>query len=153
MGFADPSARRTSGPRPETPPWARAPLRVLRRAHRFARSGDEDDREDALIHADRAVEVAVATYVGLPDRVRRRQIPREQSQQARGSNFPEKLNFLEWYLEEIGHHDRELLEYAAHYHLLRNPAYHATTGFIPAVEDVDGALWTATEIFPAAVRI
>jgi hypothetical protein len=112
-------------------------------------SDDEDDREDALIHSDRAVEVAVAAYAGLPDRVRRAQIPREQGDKARGSSFPEKLNFLEWFLSTRDRAAGTLLEDAAHYHSLRNPAYHATTGFVPAMEDVQGAFSTAVEVFRA----
>jgi hypothetical protein len=142
---SDPSADLASSP----PAWARAPLRVLRRAYRFMRSTDADDWEDALIHSDRAIEVAVASYVSLPERVRKRQVPREMSERARSTKFLEKLAFLEWYLQAIGELHEELLNDAAHYHTLRNPAYHATTGFIPAADDVQGAFTTAATVFRA----
>jgi hypothetical protein len=133
----------------QPPAWARAPLRVLRRAYRFMHSTDVDDWEDALIHSDRAIEVAVGSYVGLPERVRKRQVPREMSERARSSKFPEKLAFLEWYLDVRGEPHEQLLNDAAHYHSLRNPAYHASTGFIPAADDVEGAFNTALTVFRA----
>jgi hypothetical protein len=123
------------------PPWAAYPYAQLDKARAELVSGDEEARRDALIRADRCVEAAVKAFASDPPRLRAGLvIPREQADKARGTAFPQKLEFLEWLFATKGRDNGRLIQELDYYHNLRNDAQHASTGFLPSTRQVRDAV-------------
>lgn len=132
---------------PTPPPWAEYPYSQLARARQELESDDDEYRRDALIRADRCVEAAVKAFASDPPRLRAGLvIPREQSEKARGTQFPQKLEFLEWLFDARTQPLPRLIQELDYYHNLRNDAQHASTGFVPTRAHVQGAIRAAGEL-------
>jgi hypothetical protein len=127
-------------------PWAEGPFDLLLHGELHYRAGEDFDRRMALISFDNAVEVSIATYLGLNPALRRdgRQYPRELVERWK-SNFHTKLEFLESECVELGIPMIVERRHFVWYHDQRNDQYHEGRAATPTRLVLDGvrraSLW------------
>src|SRR5687767_14984372 len=107
------------------PPWVSGPTELLQHALELLERGGDANRRFAFIAIDNAVEVAAKTYLGLPQRVSKLSITREELSKAEES-FPKLLDSLEKHCSD--RLDGVNLGEIEWYHKLRNQLYHRGNG-------------------------
>lgn len=128
------------------PTWTRAPLDMLAHAYRHFRESSESAYRYALLGFDQAVEGSIAAFLrfgpgdadvsGAAVRAWR---PR--------SNFWDKVNFLEAFLEGAARRIDIALDEITLIHDIRNDLQHDGGWFVPAVADVERARHVAVAVF------
>jgi len=107
-------------------PWTDGPRELLQHAADHLALGEDFDRRIAMISVDNAVELAIKTYLGLPERARRTKGPGRKELEAASESFPALLDLLDRFaadkLSGVGLGDIEW------YHRLRNQLYHSGNG-------------------------
>ncbi|MFL9870024.1 DEAD/DEAH box helicase [Paraburkholderia megapolitana] len=132
-------------------PWAQTPFELLRHAEEHRRSGTDFDRRIALVSFDNSIEVSVITYLSLnPIQRGGRQFERATVENWM-RNFHTKLEFLEFFANEL-HIPMDVERTAlVFYHGLRNDLYHAGNGMVPAEDHLlgirRGAVWAFSLLF------
>jgi hypothetical protein len=127
-----------------TKPWTSGPKELLEHAKSHLDARTPFDCRIAMISIDNAVELAIRTYLGLPQRVRGTDGPPRKDLQA-ANIFPDLLDLLEKYggdkLQGIELGDIEW------YHRLRNTLYHDGNGVTVDPEKVDAYNQIANLLF------
>ncbi len=124
-----------------TKPWTAGPKELLEHAFEHLAKGNPFDFRIAMISIDNAVELAIKTYLGLPERIRGSKGPSQKRLQEAVSSFPSLLDLLEEFaigrLSSLDLGDIEV------YHRLRNTLYHDGNGITVDPEHVDSYLQIA----------
>jgi hypothetical protein len=107
-------------------PWSEGPRELLQHSADHLRLGGDFDRRIAMISIDNAVELAVKTYLGLPERARGTKGPGRKELEAASESFPALLDLLGQYAtDKLTGVDLSDVEW---YHRLRNQLYHSGNG-------------------------
>jgi len=78
-----------------TKPWTDGPRELLQHAADHLSLGGDFDRRIAMISVDNAVELAIKTYLGLPERARGSSGPTRKELEAASESFPALLDLLD----------------------------------------------------------
>jgi hypothetical protein len=132
-------------------PWISGPRELLVHAFEHFKSGTSFGHRIALISVDNAVELAIQTYLGLPERSRGAPgPPKKELDDARG-RLPALLNLLEKYAAElIPGINLGDVEY---YHRLRNMLYHEGNGIAVEPDKVEAYLEIARLLFQSLFAV
>jgi hypothetical protein len=107
-------------------PWSEGPRELLQHAADHLRLGSDFDRRIAMISVDNSVELAVKTYLGLPERARGTKGPGRRELETASESFPALLDLLGQYAaDKLSGVDLSDVEW---YHRLRNQLYHSGNG-------------------------
>lgn len=114
--------------------WAKGPIELLQHGLEHLEKGTDFDRRMAMIVIDNSVEVAIKTYLGLPERASRLRLPRKLFEEA-AQSFPALLDCL----DEVAPGRLVGLDLADFewYHRLRNQLYHEGNGITVEREHVE----------------
>jgi hypothetical protein len=114
--------------------WAVGPIELLQHGLEHLEKGTDFDRRMAMIVIDNSVEVAIKTYLGLPESARGFGLSRKQFEEA-AQSFPALLRGLdEAAPRRLVGLDPADLEW---YHRLRNQLYHEGNGITVDREHVE----------------
>src|SRR5690606_36510056 len=113
--------------------WVKGPIELLKHGLEHLEKGTDFDRRMAMIVIDNSVEVAVKTYLGLPERASGLRLPRKRFEEA-AQSFPALLDCL----DEVAPGRLVGLDLAdlEWYHRLRNQLYHEGNGITVEREHV-----------------
>jgi hypothetical protein len=126
-------------------PWTDGPRELLQHAADNLRLGGDFDRRIAMISIDNAVELAVKTYLGLPERVRGFKGPGRKELETASESFPELLDLLDrTAANRLAGADLGDVEW---YHRLRNQLYHSGNGITVERSRVEAYFQIATALF------
>ncbi len=126
-------------------PWVSGPRELLSHAVGHLKAGGPFDYRIAFISIDNAVELAVKTYLGLPEPARGSSGPTRKELQAASVSFPDLVDLLEKHAgQAVQGIDLGDIEW---YHRLRNTLYHDGNGVTVAPVNVDGYLQVAKLLF------
>lgn len=107
-------------------PWTDGPRELLQHAADHLRLGGDFDRRIAMISVDNAIELAIKTYLGLPDRARGNKGPGRKELEMASESFPSLLDLLDKHAsDKLNGIDLSDIEW---YHRLRNQLYHSGNG-------------------------
>jgi hypothetical protein len=127
-----------------TAPWTSGPGEILQHGLTLLRTDSDVNRRLAMIAIDNAVELTIKTYLGLPKRITKLQIPRKDFNEIAGS-FPALLDALERYAsDKIRGIDLGEIEW---YHRLRNELYHQGNGLTVERQKVEVYAELASVLF------
>lgn len=128
-------------------PWVTGPKELLEHAIAHIPGGSSFDFRIALISIDNAVELAIKTFLGLPERSRGAPGPSRRELDQASQSFPELLDLLEKHASaKIQGCDLGDIEW---YHRLRNDLYHNGNGITVDAAKVDSYLQIAKLLFEA----
>ena len=128
-----------------TGPWTEGPRELLQHAADHLRLGGDFDRRIAMISVDNAVELAVKTYLGLPERVRGAKGPGRKDLEEASESFPALLNLLDQHAgSRLSGIDLGDVEW---YHRLRNQLYHSGNGITVERAKVEAYLQITLSLF------
>lgn len=126
-------------------PWTVGPLELLQHASDHLRLGGDFDRRIAMISIDNAVELAIKTYLSLPERARGSKGPSRSELDSASHSFSALLSLLEQYAQDrLTGVDLNDIEW---YHRLRNQLYHSGSGITPDRERVEAHFQIAALLF------
>lgn len=133
-------------------PWTTASFELLEHAELHRNEGGDFDRRTALIGYDNAIEISIATYLGLhPSQREGLRLSKADTDKWRVS-YLTKLEFLEYYVTVILRgrmaFGRDEILY---FHRVRNEIYHGSGAHVPSLSDLSGiraaALWVFAVLF------
>ena len=133
-------------------PWTTAAFELLGHAEVHRIDGGDFDRRTAFIAYDNAIEISIATYLGLhPSQREGLELSKADTDKWLVS-YLTKLEFLEYYviaiLQERMAIGRDEILY---FHRIRNDLYHGSPAHVPSLHDVKGiraaALWVFAILF------
>lgn len=128
-----------------TKPWVSGPQELLDHAKEHLETGSGFDLRISFISIDNAVELIIKTYLGLPKRIRKSDVPPRKKLADASGSFPDLLDLLEEYgadkLEGIDLGDIEW------YHRIRNTLYHDGNGVTVGKEKVDSYIQIAVILY------
>lgn len=133
-------------------PWVEGPFDLLLHGELHYRGSTDFDRRMALISFDNAIEVSVATYLGLNPALRSggRQYERRLVDQWK-ANFHTKIDFLEFECGTRGGSMRIERTHFIWYHDQRNDQYHEGRAATPTLIVLEGvrraSLWVFEFLF------
>jgi hypothetical protein len=114
-------------------PWSSGPGEILEHALELLSHDSERNRRLAMISVDNSVELMLKTFLGLPKRVTKLEIPRKDRDEFFES-FPKLLDAIESHAPDlIAGVDLGEIEW---YHRLRNQLYHQGNGLTVEKEKV-----------------
>lgn len=109
-------------------PWTEGPRELLQHAADHLQLGGDFDRRIALISVDNAVELAIKTYLGLPERSRGSRGPSRRELDAASESFPALVEMLDQFARDKLTTAGVDLGDVEWYHRLRNQLYHSGNG-------------------------
>lgn len=128
-----------------TAPWTDGPRELLQHAADHLRLGGDFDRRIAMISIDNSVELAIKTYLGLPERARGTSGPTRREQQTASESFPALLDLLDQHgSDRLTGVDLGDVEW---YHRLRNQLYHSGNGITVDRARVEAYFQIASALF------
>ncbi|MEE9159864.1 MAG: hypothetical protein V3U60_15955 [Gammaproteobacteria bacterium] len=126
-------------------PWTDGPRELLQHAADHLGLGEDFDRRIAMISVDNAVELAIKTYLGLPQRARGTKGPGRKELEAASESFPALLDMLDRYAaDKLTGVDLGDVEW---YHRLRNQLYHSGNGITVERARVEAYFQIALALF------
>lgn len=126
-------------------PWVSGPKELLEHAIQHLPLGSAFDYRIALISIDSAVELAIKTFLGLPERARGTKGPGRKELDQTSLSFPDLLDLFEKHASDrIQGFELGDIEW---YHRLRNDLYHNGNGITVDRDKVDGYLQIAQVLF------
>jgi hypothetical protein len=126
-------------------PWVSGPKELLEHAIDHLPRGSAFDLRIALISTDNAVELAIKTFMGLPERARGTPGPSRKELEQASQSFPDLLDLFEKQASDrIQGFELGDIEW---YHRLRNDLYHNGNGITVDRDKVDGYLQIAKVLF------
>jgi hypothetical protein len=126
-------------------PWTDGPRELLQHAADHLHLGGDFDRRIAMISVDNAVEIAIKTYLGLPERARGTKGPGRKEIEAASESFPGLLEVLDRHAsEKLTGVDLNDIEW---YHRLRNQLYHSGNGITVEKARVEAYFQIAALLF------
>jgi hypothetical protein len=126
-------------------PWSEGPRELLQHGADHLRSGGDFDRRIAMISIDNAVELAIKTYLGLPERARGAKGPSRKELETASESFPGLLDLLNQYAaQKLTGLDLSDIEW---YHRLRNQLYHSGNGITVELSRVEAYFQIACLLF------
>ncbi len=128
-------------------PWTRAAFELIVHAELHLRDGGDFDRRMAHIGFDNAIEVAIATYLGLNPLQRQKRSYAKTDVEKWMSNYHTKLEFLEKEAKSRGWILKIPNDEIVYYHDIRNNQYHAGGPGIPETEHLAALRTAALDIF------
>jgi len=130
---------------PMSGPWTDGPRELLQHAADHLRLGEDFDRRIAMISVDNAVELAIKTYLGLPERARGSSGPGRKELEAASESFPSLLDLLDRHAaDRLTGVDLGDVEW---YHRLRNQLYHSGNGITVERARVEAYFQIALTLF------
>lgn len=107
-------------------PWVGGVIELLEHAIVHINEASDFDRRIAFISIDNAVELSIRTFLALPKRVRKHDVPSRKELQDAENSFPMYLDLIEKYAtDKLIAFELSDIEW---YHRLRNQLYHNGTG-------------------------
>ncbi len=126
-------------------PWSDGPKELLSHAIEHINGTSDFDRRIAFISIDNAVELSIKTFLSLPKRIRKQEMPSRKELQDAENSFPTYLDLIEKYnndkLNSINLDDIEW------YHRLRNQLYHNGNGLTVDKSKVEAYFEIAKTLF------
>jgi len=116
-------------------PWVDGPTELIQHAVDHLDAGGDFDRRIAMVSIDNAVELAIKTYLGLPERIRGSKGPSRKEFAECSESFPLLLDLLQKYSSDrIVDFSLEDIEW---YHRIRNQLYHSGNGITVELSKVE----------------
>lgn len=126
-------------------PWTDGPKELIQHAVDHLSLGGDFDRRIAMISIDNAVELAIKTFLGLPQRVRGTNGPTRRELENASESFPALLDLLQSHAaDKIAGLSLDDIEW---YHRLRNQLYHSGNGITIERSKVETYLQLAISLF------
>lgn len=128
-----------------TGPWTDGPRELLQHAADHLGLGEDFDRRIAMVSIDNAVELAIKTYLGLPERSRGSDGPGRKELEAASESFPTLLDMLDRFAaDKLTGIELGDVEW---YHRLRNQLYHSGNGITVERARVEAYFQIALALF------
>ncbi len=128
-------------------PWTRAVFEMIVHAEKHLRDGGDFDRRMAHIGFDNAIEVSIATYLGLNPIQRNGKTYKREDVDKWLKNYHTKLDFLESEAKARGCKLKVPNDEIVFYHDIRNNLYHAGGPGVPEAEHLRVLRTAALDVF------